>query len=472
MDGKSDRFICTMEHFIDKEEPVEFKIGAFGTSRTLKMTACQSGKRGWCVRDSVGSARTRPLVSSAVLTRHAQQFMRVALQHHQCLEVGIVSVNDDEARVFVVIHVEMPLAFANDGQSPNGVRVKERAEIVLGPRYPSRSPGFCLREDFPRDLPHLLSAGGKRPPQPCLVDGSVDEFFNSFGLVEVGIMQLLTQLGTWLERAAINTLMDAAHGWETIIRHDLEDMVIADPLALSRHYSKGGGAVWLHTRFAAFKAASGSLDGYEYSLIVGDDLAPMIEKYRKSRFKSTRSELDYSGETITAVFWPPEDVITKDIMADNIRHLDGLAARAEAVGCGQTFRRFLPYLDTHWSGYQSDATFPIGVIFAVRRPFALTGRATSIELFAYIFLIDPKAKRKTLFEGATGRTVVEARPLERITRRLLREYRTPMISVARLSSDAAASDRSWLSTWHDPARQSQRSATIGACSRTTWRATR
>lgn len=362
-------------------------------------------------------------MSAQQFEQHAQQFVRVAVDHLQCVEAGVVNVADDHARVYVVLRVEMPLPFASEGVSPNGVNLQERVEIRIGADYPWRSPTFYLREDFPRDLPHLSAGSGKSLPRPCLVDGSIDEYFNSFGLVEIGILQLLSQMAVWLAKAAVNGLMDPEHGWEPVMRHDLDDVVVVDPTAIRERIGKGAGTVWLRSGFLRFRSGRGLLNGDEIYLTLSDELAPAVGNLSAFPFDIDRLPSGHLwGKTIAAVFWPEDEIVTKSVLPETIETLEDLADRAREFGFGPAFDLFLRRLEERWTSapWTCEGSLPIGVIFCARRPFPLIGRDSNIELLPYVFDISPRKTRKTLFEGSSGRRVVAARQVDKVSATLLR----------------------------------------------------
>ncbi|APG86964.1 hypothetical protein SAMCCGM7_pB0249 (plasmid) [Sinorhizobium americanum CCGM7] len=362
-------------------------------------------------------------MSAQQFERHAQHFVRVAADHLQCADAGIIKVATDHARVYVVLRVEMPLPFAAKGESPNGVNLQERVEIRIVRDYPWRSPTFYLRQDFPRDLPHLSAGSGKALPRPCLVDGSIDEYFNSFGLLEVGILQVLSQMGLWLAKAAVNRLMDPDHGWEPVMRHDLDDVVVLDPTAVRERIGKGAGTVWLRSDFLRYRSGQGRLNGDVVYLTVTGELAPSVGKLSAFPFdiEVLASGQPY-GKTITAVFWPSDEVVTKTILPETIETLEDLAVRAKELGFGPAFDLFLRRLEERWVAppWTSQGSLPIGVILCARRPFPLIGRDSNIELLPYVFDISPRKTRTTLYEGPSGRCVVTARQVDKVSAGLLR----------------------------------------------------
>ena len=116
--------------------------------------------------------------------------------------------DDASATVELDINVEMPPHMRIDGVSESRVHRTETVTALLGPRYPWSPPTFFLRENFPRDLPHLQPGPLTEPPRPCLIDGNEREYFFQFGLVELGVFNRVHPLVLWLRHAAEGALID------------------------------------------------------------------------------------------------------------------------------------------------------------------------------------------------------------------------------------------------------------------------
>ncbi|ABA06122.1 hypothetical protein Nwi_2872 [Nitrobacter winogradskyi Nb-255] len=180
---------------------------------------------------------------------HAERFLAAALRHPECRGGRLISVDAGGSRIELDLNVEMPLAFKVDGASPNGVRVVETVNVRLWPSYPWSSPSFYLRMDFPRDLPHVQPGPVTEPPRPCLIDGNQREYFFQFGLVELGIFNLVHQLVLWLQRAAEGTLIHHGRGWEPTLRCDLNDVIALNAEACRAVVDRNGGYRVLKSTF-------------------------------------------------------------------------------------------------------------------------------------------------------------------------------------------------------------------------------
>jgi hypothetical protein len=355
-------------------------------------------------------------MSSSELERHARTFVRVAERHALCSGIEILSVDDQRAVIAVTISVEMPLADAARGISDSGVKVLEEVRVSLWSNFPWSSPTFTLREDFPRGFPHLSSRSGKGRPIPCLVAGAPDEYFGQWGLVEAGVVQILSQLGAWLAKAATRSLMEPSQGWEPVLRYDLDDVLIADPRQLRNRLTNKAGHLLLRSRHIQYSVEQRR----EAMILVTDEIAPASGKLAAFPYSSERSGGGRTGETVTALFWPAIGTISSEILSEDIETLDDLAARARDIGLGTSFNSFLARMEDHWREWSADIVIPVGVVLCFRRPYNLIGRDSSIELLPYVFEIAPIKGRRSLVDGPDGKRVRAAKEVDRLSPELLR----------------------------------------------------
>lgn len=313
------------------------------------------------------------------MKRHAEHFLRVVSARPYVGDHGITDVSDAQAVLWMDLAVELPNAAHVDGISQTGVLATERVKVVLHSQYPRRCPSFRLRPDFPPNMPHLAPGDGKSLPVPCLVDGSPDEFFAQHDLVDAGIMAIVDQMCIWFARAAIGRLVDEKHGWEPVNRAAVLAPVFADREHLiATRIRKDPGAVWLRSRYLGKLY---EVDEETPGFWVGDELAPKIGP--DHTFPFAFQEPNKPGQTVTAVLWPGYKAVSKDILADDVTTLGQLEARADSYGVGEQFRQLVKDLERRFETKSTSAPLPVAVILCVRRPFALMGRKSNIELLAY-----------------------------------------------------------------------------------------
>ncbi|MCM2505628.1 Mov34/MPN/PAD-1 family protein [Aureimonas altamirensis] len=367
-------------------------------------------------------------MSAADLQRHAEHFQRVVTGHPQCLAAGIEDIGDLSARLYVDVDVEMTLIERARGVSSNGVLKVERVWVVLTNAYPWREPTFRFRRDFPRNLPHLYPGSADDEPAPCLVDGAAGEYFNQFGMLELGIVYLFDQLAVWLARAAEGTLMNEAQGWEPTIRYQASGALIAETDYVRQRVGKDAGWTALKTGFYRFGRQDAVL-GPDVEVFFDVENEPTAlfaaTKKRPVQLWSPSPERSY-GKTVVGIFWSGrqpdgQPLVASEFLPETITSIADLTARADQLGFRSQFRSFVDGLERMLADQSCDYPIPIGIVFCARRPFDLMDRRTPIELLPYAIEVRPTVGRSTLFDGEDGLHSAPIRCLEKTSPALLRE---------------------------------------------------
>ena len=368
-------------------------------------------------------------MSASELARHADDFLRVVRGHPQHVDSGAIEVSESFAHLFVVIDVEMTLAFRSRGRSDTGVLKHERVEVFFGPHYPWRSPHFYLRTDFPTALPHLTPGQGTNAPRPCLIDGSADEFFSHFGLVELGVIFILDQMAIWLARAAAGQLMSATQGWEPLPRYDTSHDVVLDTDYVRSRVDRQGG--WTVVKSVYHRTGSGINElgsNSDIYFLASKDQTPLYDDPKKLSY--TRRDLpsgNATGKTITAIVWPGktpdgQPIISDTFFPETVHSLADLRVRAAEMGSDTHLNAFLTRLEQSWGRLKADFPVPIAIVLCVRRPYRLMNRQSDIELIPYGFEMRPTQGRTHLYPSdETQLRVVPLRPLEHAGPSLLRD---------------------------------------------------
>ncbi|MEA2878506.1 MAG: hypothetical protein QOF14_3702 [Hyphomicrobiales bacterium] len=356
---------------------------------------------------------------------HAERFLAAARRHPECRAGRLIAVDKEGSRIELDLNVEMPLAFRADGASPNGVRTTETVTVRLWPRYPWSSPSFYLRSDFPRDLPHLQPGSVTELPRPCLVDGNQREYFFQFGLVELGVFNLVQQLVVWLGRAAEGTLIHHGRGWEPTLRHDLQNVIAVDAEACRAMVDRNGGFRVLKTDFFR-KSEDGGLTcrGAITWLDVSQTQTP-LKHDDKDLFTRRKRDGVFNGETVCCLIWPDklatgEEFVATSYMPETVDTFARLRQRADELHCGRALGVFFDNLARVWEGYFVDVPLPVGIILCARRPEPLVGSQSNIELLPYVIDIRPVKGWKTLLAGGDAEPVAPTMQLNAINPTLLR----------------------------------------------------
>jgi len=355
----------------------------------------------------------------------ADHVLRVALRHSECVGGEVLELEHGLERVRIDMNVEMPLDMKADGVSSSGVRTCESVVLKLPASWPWQSPGFYLREDFPRHFPHLMPFS--MPPRPCLIDGDQDEFFLQFGLVDYGVFHLVDQLAVWLRKAAINDLIDPEQGWEPMLRRDYRDIVELDAEhARSLVDRKGGWAVWKGKYYR--RGDPSGLLGVDAEAWLSSDgeRTPLKTSEGDDTFTASPMRGDMCvGNTVVAIIWPDKNsdgsaFVHSTYMPEDVETLGHLRARAEEVGCARGLDAFLSNLERSFAGFVLPAPIPVAVILCARRPVHLIGTESDIELLPYVIDVRAEQGRQTLFVQGNDEPVSPAAHYQSISASLLR----------------------------------------------------
>ena len=401
----------------------------------------------------------------------ADHVLRIALTHPECRGGAVLDPVGDRQLLSLDMNVEMPLHMSVDGISSTGVRTTEPVFVKLAKNHPWSSPTFYLRDDFPRHFPHLQPGAKTALPRPCLVDGSQDEFYLQFGLVEAGIFNLVDQLGIWLRKAAISDLIDERQGWEPILRHDCQHVIEFDAgKARALVKRDGGWQAWKaeYTRRGDDTArvdagiellwVSSSGERTPLRNKVGDECFAPLGKHDNVR----------AGNTVVGLLWPDKlpsgkPFVSAAYLPEDVTNLGELRTRACELGCGRSFDAFIGSLERRFDGIVRGDPVPIGIVLCARRPIHLIGSASHIELLPYALEVRASKARSSLFPLGDAEPVSPVLHYQSLSADLLREVSAAparpavaMLGCGSVGSKmalhavrsgqkiAALSDQSWL----------------------------
>lgn len=369
-------------------------------------------------------ASTAELVDSEAGADPAAHLLRVALSHPECIDGAVIAPEGERQCIRLDMKVEMPIDMKTDGISSSGVRICEPVVLKLPAAYPWQSPRFYLRDDFPRNFPHLMPFSVT--PRPCLVEGDQDEYFLQFGLVEYGIFHLIEQLAIWLRKAAISDLINAEQGWEPMLRRDFRDVVEIDAEAARCLAKRNGGWVAWQGRFLRRGAPEACInDAAETWISSKNEKTPLKHKPDDKTFTSRLQNGNLShGNTVVGVIWPDKNAdgtarISGTYFPESITTLKDLRARAAELGCGGGLETFVANIERSFSGMHLLAPIPVGIVLCVRRPIHLIGSTSNIELLPYVVEIRANKDRSSLFARGDDEPVSPAMHYQPLTTGLL-----------------------------------------------------
>lgn len=344
------------------------------------------------------------------LADHAERFLTAARTHRECRGGRVVLTDETAAIIELDINVEMPLHMRVDGVSESGVRRTETVTARLGARYPWSPPIFFLREDFPRSLPHLQPGPLTELPRPCMIDGNEREYFMRFGLVELGVFNLVHQLVLWLWHAAEGALIDPEQGWEPTLRRNLSAEVVVDAEACRAMVDRNGGHRVLKARYLRSGANGAPIGAEAFAWIdVTPEQVP-LSRDDKKLFTHRPGRGYAEGNTVCAIIWPDKlpaggPFVASSYLPETVATYADLKARADELGCGRGLRVFVSSVERCFQGFVLDPPVPIAIILCARRPFHLIGSDSDIELLPYVIEIRASNDRRSLFTGGNREPV-------------------------------------------------------------------
>lgn len=315
----------------------------------------------------------------------------------------------------------MPFKYRAVGRSPNDVRNTETVTVHFRPDYPWSAPRFYLRDDFDRQLPHIQPGRKSRPPEPCLVDGLLDEYF-----YEAGLLALVEQLCDWLEKAAKQQLINRTQGWEPTLRHQLLDEFVADAEHLRSFADSRGGARVFKTVYLRYGEASDYLGGD--AQIYGQIERASIRLHRlKGQKPLSAEEIEdktTAGNSVAIVVWQGTHgglpMVSDTYHPETVETMADLIDRAKSLRCEGHLLEQLARLDSVVNSTAPAWPVPVLVIFCVRRPFHIIGSTSSIELVPYAFDVRGSASTQSITEQAELEVVPIAQR-DVISKQLLQE---------------------------------------------------
>lgn len=122
----------------------------------------------------------------------------------------VICPNEDGSHAIVTAYVKvnLPGRFISAGITDIGVRDREEVHFIFPEAFPLKAPIIKLRDDFPRNFPHINPS--ENHAIPCIYAGDLSELLQQSEWMN----GLLNHLADWLEKAASNDLMNYEQGWE------------------------------------------------------------------------------------------------------------------------------------------------------------------------------------------------------------------------------------------------------------------
>jgi hypothetical protein len=286
----------------------------------------------------------------------------------------------------VEIQTELPSDWRSAGESPSGVMHVEPVSFRFGQEYPVFPPQIRLRMDFNRSHPHIQPGSAIDPPEPCLVAGSPRELLRSRG-----ILGLVEQVASWLDKAAMLELIEPKQGWEPVRRDNIDDVVVADGAWLKSFATSEAGCFAFKLSYLAL-SSDGSTTYWialkkAERVALGPDLARefTFNEWEQWRFGNGIALVAWSGKR------PDGSLFLADqYVPETVATVEDLLDRADRLGCRAFLEPKLALLQERFRQSKMKVPVPLAVVLLARRPYPVIGGRSPIELCPYVLEVEGK----------------------------------------------------------------------------------
>jgi len=279
-------------------------------------------------------------------------------------------------------NVNLPGTYDLKGITPEGVQKEEPVDFEFSDNFPYRAPKIYLRDNFPRNFPHINPS--QKRVIPCVYDGNLSELLQQPKWFDA----ILDQITDWLEQAAAGSLINPSQGWEPMRSDNFDGFVNYDLNYLYNEVEKSDSG-WVGTaRFYSLPNIYGYQiynnenlkDNETLFLILSSKLGFIVDKYIPNYFSTFGELCTYARDCYINNF---RDQVDKNIKQYNL--------------------------------YEKKLIF---ITLAVRRPFHLIGSDQSIEFLNYAIKLKFSKKQRVHLKSS----IYYLRHLERCNPELLRKF--------------------------------------------------
>lgn len=294
--------------------------------------------------------------------------------------------------VRIMVRPSLPRKWCASGKSPNGIQTHEPVTMWFSSEYPLRAPLILLRQDFPRQFPHMYPRQLHELPVPCIFDGNLSEF-----MIREGFTEILNQLASWFERAAMDELTDYDQGWEPTRRDTYEDMIVADAHFLRSRVSHKAGCEFYQFNYSCEigrgQAVRWRGEVTQKSIRLGHGSAGSFFECNQVQCPPQLR----TGTSLAILAWPPERSAGKAVVADQyspetVYNVATLRERAVEFNCAKYLFQRLDWLKRCMRDSRITYAVPIVIILCARRPTHLINSNSALELCYYVVELDPASE--------------------------------------------------------------------------------
>ena len=290
---------------------------------------------------------------------------------------------DGGFRIKFNINVSLPSRANRRGISEIGVKLQEPVILQFPSTYPFHAPRILLRPDFNKSLPHInpiLDRNEKGYVLPCIYDGPLNDLLHQEG---DGLSEILNQLSDWLDKAAINDLMDPKQGWEPIRRDNTFGWMVYDLSRLRTLISDSEGALVFQCRF--LKESGLKENPFFVWVIDHEKPCNITPALVRNSFVVEKGPHGTMYGSLVILAWSDSKAIIDRYLPESVQDLHQIYERAKDYCSFSPLRGVI--LDFGWAFKQASiniSNFPLFIILCARRPCALIGDDSPLELIPYV----------------------------------------------------------------------------------------
>jgi len=362
---------------------------------------------------------------TAPTSEHEFAVARAAKVMENYTEISNIGIKPAKNTIIVAfdLSIDLPSKTKAAGITKTGVKSVEPILLGFPSEYPEQAPRVFLRSDFPENTPHFIPGSVDSLPSPCLVQEPMDEYHMSEGLPGV-----LNQLIIWMQKAAVNKLVDHDSGWEPTYRFASDYRVFLDAIALVK---LADGQYGSHILEATYFETQGDTVSRYSNLVLHEGSYDFKARLEDMQNDEVLLKQGFNG-SLAGVYWVPENIsgeqeTIRDHFPENIKDHEQLQVRVTEMGAGtkncifdlvHAVSRVLAKAKSRaWRSPGS--TVPIPVFILVRRPFPIVGSESNIEILSYIIEYPLGCEPSDLLTGKKLANVRTARTFPTFSRNLL-----------------------------------------------------
>ena len=355
-------------------------------------------------------------MSELTIPRRIRRAVELIKKHPRICDARVLGegCNTEFSLVAVDVCVDMPSRAIARRVTETGVRSIETVCFCFRNGSRVRAPAIALRNDFNRCLPHIMPGDPDGPVVPCVYDGDINELVQRGGMWAV-----IDHLSAWLDKAAVNELIESKQGWEPIRRDAVSDWVVASG-AILRRYGEQVGPPFRQlygVNFLIYPTADNP--GPSRTVFYGTlTAARKIDEGLSECFVHNEKPHSF-GRSIAIIVRP--DLIdgaargANQYVPDTVTNSAELGVAANQYGCQQGLEKAFGLIAAWLARSTEYYNLPLVIVLCANRPFPVIGSSSRIELIPYVTSMRASFDKSASVRPAAHRDAIDVNLLKRLS---------------------------------------------------------